>query len=344
MSIQNLQTYNVKEAAKIINVPTGTIKRWEQDFADFLIIPRTKQGARYFTELELKLLKKIKMMRDKNISLENIATSFQPKITEKLDMDAPLVCFQEELLVPEVQENLENQMVVEISHKHEITENPMQGNLEDFFKVLDSYKDNLIEEVKNEIRFGIRKEVLEEVKKEIKKGSVSTVKNISDSIYKSSEHTREEIQELSSVITKSADQTSETIETIKESINNTSEQATETFYAISKNVAAASRETSAEISNLANRISDSSDASAEEFKTLIHYISEATEVTNQEIGTLVETLNKDREFYLNTINNELDHIHEEIHSREEEFKNLVVSFRQTATSKTPPKKWWKFWD
>ena len=85
MSIQKLKTYTVKEAAKIISVPTGTIKRWEQDLADFLIIPRTKQGARYFTELELKLLKKIKQLRDNNISLDVIASSFQPKSAKNLE-------------------------------------------------------------------------------------------------------------------------------------------------------------------------------------------------------------------------------------------------------------------
>ena len=65
---QILRAYSINEVSKKINIPTGTIRQWEKDLEGLLIIPRTKQGARYYTENEITLLNKIKEMREQNIS------------------------------------------------------------------------------------------------------------------------------------------------------------------------------------------------------------------------------------------------------------------------------------
>lgn len=65
---QILRAYSIKEVSKMINTPTGTIRQWEKDLDGLLVIPRTQQGARYYTDQEINILKKIKEMRNQNIS------------------------------------------------------------------------------------------------------------------------------------------------------------------------------------------------------------------------------------------------------------------------------------
>ena len=69
---QFMKAYTIKEVSKKINVPSGTIRQWEKDLGGLLIVPRTKQGARFYTDTEIELLMKIKHMRDKNLSKEMI--------------------------------------------------------------------------------------------------------------------------------------------------------------------------------------------------------------------------------------------------------------------------------
>lgn len=349
MESQFVRSYTIKEVSKMVNVPPGTLRQWEKDLLGLLTIPRTKQGARFYTENEIELLGKIKHMRDKNLSKDMIRELFQ----KHLDVNSEAGSEPFEASIALVQQKNE-----------EASTPPLQGNaqnLDNFFEAMEVYKQNLLRDVKEEIRNGIRKEVLEDVKKEISKGSLHTVRSLSDSIYKSSEKTKGEIKELSSSIEKASEQTSETVRALSHNIVKTSkgtsekitsladrlsessELTSESIKTLTRNLAKTSKGTSDKVNALFRRISETSEASSEEFKTLIHYISNSTEITNHEINSLVETLNKDREFYIDAIYKEREQLQVEIRNREEVFQDLVLSFRKTAAAEENEKSWWKFW-
>jgi DNA-binding transcriptional MerR regulator len=45
-----MRTYTLREAAKKLGVTARILKQWEKEFAECITIPRTKQGARIYTE------------------------------------------------------------------------------------------------------------------------------------------------------------------------------------------------------------------------------------------------------------------------------------------------------
>jgi DNA-binding transcriptional MerR regulator len=283
---QVLKAYTIQEVSKKIQIPPGTLRQWEKDLEGVLFIPRTKQGARYYTEYEISLLEKIKQMRDKNLSKEMIR----------------------ELMSTYLQQSSE-------TFETSLTPAPTPANelmvAENMLHTFDQFKQEFIQEIREEIREGIRKVVLDEVKKEISRGSLQTVKAISDSIYK---------------------QTEKTMDVIKESIAKTSEETSELFRTLSKRLTKNSKATSEEIRTLSNLISESSETTSEEFKTLFA----------EEFNYLTETMHQEREYYMDTIKKERELYKKEIMEREQVFRELVVSFRQTAATKQH-KKWWEFW-
>ncbi|MBT2689696.1 MerR family transcriptional regulator [Bacillus sp. ISL-47] len=310
MDTQYMKAYTIKEVSKLLNVPPGTLRQWEKDLNGLLLIPRSKQGARFYTEHEIALLEKVKQMRDKNLSKEMIRDLMQKHmdLTSEAGSEA-----SETALAPVHQE----------TGVH--TDEHSAMDAEQFMVMMENFKDSLITDVRNEIRNGIRKEVLEEVKKEISKGSLHTVKSLSDSIYKSGEKTKSEIENLSGKIQQS------------------SEDSSEAFGTLSKRVAKSSKRTSDQIHQLTNKLAESSEASSEEFKTMIHYISSSAEVTSTEISSLIETLNTDREIYIETINKEREQYWHEVKQREEVFQDMIVSFRNAAAAQEQTKKWWEIW-
>ncbi len=290
-----MKTYSLKEVTKKINVSPGVIRHWEKEYADFLDIPRSKQGARIFTDLVIEQLLEIKLLADKKVSKELIKQSIQNGL-ETEDIEPPS----------------SSEVCLEIITEDDLTPVPIEEsaikNSELFFEAMETYKKAFLNEVKDEIRSVVRKEVLEEVKKEIKNGSFTTVKSISDSIYKSSENTKAEIQELSVTLEKASEVTADSLQYLANNIANVTIETTEEIYTLSKQLA----ETTEELS---------------------HYV----DVTNNEISSLSETILSDREFLLKERN---QYLHE-VTERELAFQQMLTGFRDVAAAKD--KKWWKFW-
>lgn len=309
MSNQIVNTYTIKEVSKILNVTPSMLRQWEKDLDGLLVIPRSKQGARYYSNDEIKLLETVKQMRNENLSKEKIRELLKNDFQLKTEA-CPTVIETEISLV---------------NHEDRLHLDDKSQEIALLFNTMETFKNQLIDDVNKEIRSGIRKEVLEDVKKEISKGSMQIVKSLSDSIYKSHERTKAEIEELSGQIHKTSEQTSDSIVTL------------------SRRVAKASKGTNEQIRSLTNRVADSSEAAAEEFKTMIHYISSSAEVTHTEISALIETLNEDREIYIETINREREQYWEDVNRRELMFQDLIVNFRHAAASEEKKRPWWKIW-
>jgi DNA-binding transcriptional MerR regulator len=358
-------TYTLQEVSKRLNVPAGTIKRWEKDLHGFLVIPRMKQGARYFTELEIALLTKIKELRGQNMSFQKIAEILFKETDGKEDsVPIPGPSKQTEELAETKDEPLEEieTSVIPVSPPPAVKEQSESSSLEEFFKMMDAYKQNLIEELKSEIRNGVRKEVIDEVKKEIAKGSVHTVKSLSNSIYKLSENTKSEIKELSDLISETSENTNENILTLSHVITATSELTTETIDTLANQIAVTSENTDETLERLSNKIVKTAGQTSEMLEILSDKVTIATKTnadslnalqatvaqtanaTHHELSNLVDAINKDRELYIQTLHEERMHYNQEIRSREAVFQDLVASFRNAAAAKDQKnKKWWMFW-
>lgn len=289
-----MQAYTMKEAAKKINVPQGTIRQWEKELEGLLEIPRSKQGARIYTDAEINILIEIKEFQAKKINKDRIRSWIQTK-------------YKPETLPVPVEEETSLEIISETKPILPIEETSIETT-DDFFLAMNTYKQNFLHEVKEEIRSVVRKEVLEEVKKEISKGALLTVKSLSDSIYKSSSNTQEDIQELSNLVKKTADHT------------------TDSMKYLSNSIASVSHETTEEIYNLSIQISETTED-----------LGKYVDVTNNEIHNLTEALAKDREYFIE----EREQYRHEIRQREAAFQSMLTGFRDAAAAKE--RKWWKFW-
>ncbi|MCM2532061.1 MerR family transcriptional regulator [Neobacillus pocheonensis] len=291
-----MQPYAMKEAAKKIKVPPGTIRQWEKDLNGLLEIPRTKQGARIYTDLEINLLLEIKLMYANKLGIEVIKDWLQKRLEPEREA------------IDEIPDTEPSFTILANEVSQIPTDKAAIQNADQFFDAMDTYKENFLNEVKAEIRSVVRKEVLDEVKKEITKGTLLTVKSISDSIYKSTENTKAGIQELAGTIEKSSEHTVDSLQYLSNRITNVS------------------LETSEEIFTLSQQLSETTEE-------LAHYV----DVTNNEIYSLTEAISKDREHLVK----EREQYRHEISQREVAFQNMLSGFRDVAASKE--KKWWKFW-
>jgi DNA-binding transcriptional MerR regulator len=300
-----MQTFNLKEVSKKINVNKSLIRQWEKDFQEMMVIPRTKQGARIYTESEISLLLDVKELHSKKLSKELIREQLKKRLNPGVSADVVEQQLQEKTMdVTEPNVPIVSEEVTPV-----VSEKTTLQNADQFFDAMDTYKETFLNEVKNEIRTVLRKEVVEEVRKEISKGTFYTVKSLSDSIYKSSANTKVELEELS------------------ENLDKASERTTESLRYLSNSISTASIETSEEIFTLSKQLSESTEQ-------LANYVDS----TNAEIYSLTEVLERDRED-LAKVREEFRH---EIRQREAAFQNMLVSFRDVAATKE--KKWWKFWE
>ncbi len=316
-----MKTYTLKEVAKKINIKPGTLRQWEKDLDDLLVIPRSKQGARIYTDLEIDKLVEIKQLYENKLSKEAIRDVMQ----KKLHPESKNVPESPEVSLEVIEKEDVPEGSLRLNENEDVPESPMVSlevisetftpitiqdaiDAHQFFEAMDEYKQNFLSEVKVEIRTVVRKEVLEEVKKEINKGTYTTVKSLSDKIYKSSANTQAEIHELS------------------ETLEKASELSADSLHYLSNNIANVSLETSQEIYTLSKQLSETSEE-------LSHYV----DVTNNEISSLTEAMSKEREFFLE----ERNQYRHEITQRELAFQQMLNSYRDVASAKE--KKWWKFW-
>ena len=237
-----MKTYTLKEVSKKINIAPGIVRQWEKDYADYLDIPRSKQGARIFTNMEIDQMMEIKYLADKKVSKDMIRQMIQNKQEKEVD-EIPT----------------EPEVSLEIISEKEITPVPIEEsaiwNSELFFEAMETYKKTFLNEVKDEIRSVVRKEVLEEVKKEIKNGTYHTVRSISDSIYKATANTKAEIQELSVTFEKTSEGTADSLKYLANNINNVSLEASIEISSLSKQLSQTSKELSHYVEVTNNEIS-----------------------------------------------------------------------------------------
>ncbi|WP_332698519.1 MerR family transcriptional regulator [Halalkalibacter lacteus] len=60
--------YTIKEVSKSLKISVGKLREWEDMFPNALYVQRTKTGARLYTDYDIETLKKIKILKAKNIN------------------------------------------------------------------------------------------------------------------------------------------------------------------------------------------------------------------------------------------------------------------------------------
>src|SRR5699024_11746869 len=141
-----IKTYIIKDITNSIDVEEGTIRQCEKDFE--LDIPRKKENARYFTEIEIETLEHIKTMREKNLSKAVIK-----ELLDRTEVDPDANQIQTTPDVPQLKQS-------------EVTET--LRNIQKAFETLPEVKEQIVSELKEEIKNDIRDELNEGYKQQNK--------------------------------------------------------------------------------------------------------------------------------------------------------------------------------
>jgi MerR family transcriptional regulator, light-induced transcriptional regulator len=77
-----MKSYTLAEFAKTMGVSPKMIKQWEKDFQTYISIPRTKQGARIYTEAEANFFQNIKSLYEKKLKKYEIMNYLKSQDTQ----------------------------------------------------------------------------------------------------------------------------------------------------------------------------------------------------------------------------------------------------------------------
>lgn len=174
MEGQFMKAYSIKEVQEITKVPSGTIRQWEKDLEGIFNVPRDENRNRYYTNFEIDIIKKIKQMRDKNLSIAMIKDLMR-KHSETLEDDSQLPIVQ-----PSVPQMSQSEAI---------------STLKEIQVALKSFE-GFKEQIKTEIRNEVRNEILTEVTKQIAATSSLSQEQI-NTITSSISNTSEDISKLS---------------------------------------------------------------------------------------------------------------------------------------------------
>lgn len=335
---QMARAYSIKEVSKKISIPTGTIRQWEKDLTGLLVIPRTKQGARYYTDLEVELLTRIKEMREKNVGKEMIRTLLEKHLTghseptsESFEMPVPLK--------PE---------------ETQASTSKQNADLDHFYRSINDFKLEMLNEFRKELEQN-RFMMLDDMKNELSKTALQTVNDVSKSIQRSNDKRKAEMQQLTELVKDSSIQTSECFESLSGDITKASELTSETFGSVSSELKKNSKQTSEKLAALSEVLLNNSEQSSVQIQKELHTVTKIAsletssalmnivnkaEESNVEIRKMTSTLEKKQQELLDSIK-ELRMTKEDIQNREEVFQGMLNSFREVAAAKK--KKWWQVW-
>lgn len=308
------RTYTLKEAARKIKVPPATIRQWEKDFKDILVIPRNKNNARYFTEAEIDLLNKIKALKKNNSSKEEILKQLAKDLHgDPLDAKSlPAETVLETEMYPETE--LVDKTLPQVAAIKKKT------NLEDFLSAIEHYKQEFIRDIQEAVA-SKQAEVMEEIKKEISASSVHTIREISKSIQRANEKRRAELQNVSGKLLQTSEQTVRQFAGLAESLKT---------------------EVKRNYDQLSQKLLETTKSHAKENKNLYSKVNKTMSDAKNSINKTNLSLEEKHQLLLDKLN-EIKQNTEEIQQREEIFQEMLRNFREAAAAKAEKKKWWQIW-
>lgn len=304
----------MKEASRITNIPPATIRQWEKELKDILVIPRNKNNARYFTETEIDVLKKIKELRKNNASKEEIRKQLTKDSNRESLETNPVPA--ETIVQTETYSETE---LVEKTHS-KVTALKKKANIEEFFSAIEKYKQDFIRDIKDAVA-ARQAEVLEEIKKEISASSIHTIREISKSIQRANEKRRGELQNVSNTFLRASEQTAKQFADLAESIKT---------------------DVKMNYDQLSQKLSETTKHHAKENKNFYSKVNKTVADAKNSINKTNLSLEEKHRLLLDKLN-EIKQNTEEIQQREEIFQEMLRNFREAAAAKSEKKKWWQIW-
>ncbi|MBD8068718.1 MerR family transcriptional regulator [Bacillus sp. PS06] len=328
-STQFVKAYSINEVSKKINTPTGTIRQWEKDLNGVLIIPRTKQGARFYTDREIELLLKIKDMRNQNVHKSMIR-----KLLEKYlhsTSEAASESFE-----PEAEEPTNN----EVQLVGDPTPIQQEQDVEAVNFRMEAFKQELLQDIKYEMTQN-KHEIIDELKNELVNHSLHTIQGVSKSIQRSNDKRKAEVEQLSESIHEVSELTSEQFEALSTKVAKYSEGTSEQLETISTSLAKDSERT---YEGISKQITQSIKATTTSNKKTLAKVNHSIGDMRHELNEFSKSLGNEQKQIdqIKQAIQELKEHTETIHQREEVFQELVTNFREVAASREN-KRWWKFW-
>ncbi len=72
----NEESYSISEVAEKLGVSQNTVRNWEKELGDFIMVQRGKTGARTYTILDVSKLEKVNELREQGLTLPTINKVF----------------------------------------------------------------------------------------------------------------------------------------------------------------------------------------------------------------------------------------------------------------------------
>ncbi|WP_227935377.1 MerR family transcriptional regulator [Alkalihalobacillus deserti] len=162
--VNGQKKYTIKEVSKSLKIPVGKLREWEDLFPNALYVQRTKTGARLYKDYEIETLKKIKILKDHNISEENVNFIIDVNTEIKQEGQSDQSREYVEML---------------LSLQNETTET-MQNLTDSFVRLKEEFIQDIKEELKTEMNVGHSK-------------TTSLIQSYSNMIIDTADNTQEEL-------------------------------------------------------------------------------------------------------------------------------------------------------
>ncbi|WP_110114593.1 helix-turn-helix domain-containing protein [Bacillus sp. CGMCC 1.16541] len=357
-----MEHYTIKTVSDLLRVDKRTLKQWEDYLEGYLKIERIN-STRFYTEDQINLLKDVRELVDQKVSWPDIREYVQLMMSDSLqqvattedvaEVNKETEEINEETAHEAKESTLENEptetslSLSDSEHVHgELLEKAK--TYEDVFAALDSFKKDLLFEMRQGIRNEVREEIITEVKKEIEKGNHQTaeiVESVEAFISESSERNVKEVANISKKIIRTNELAFEEIANVMEDITELSKDQKEETIRILNEVAESSDESSKEMRYLLDRFSSNSTVAMNQVKFMVEKLSNSANSTSDELRDLIDSMNEERIYFLKEMEKDRKIHRQNIAEREQMFGEFVQGFRQAAAAEAQRnnKKWWKLW-
>jgi len=323
-----MKAYSIYEASKKLTTSPNRLKKWEKELKDVLYIPRSKNGSRFYTEKEISLLLEAKNLYDQKLPKKEVKEKLTMILQPKPELEQTKEKAEE---MEEIQETPETalELVEEIKPASTaFSPSFAEQNIKMLLHSLEAYKQDFLDEVKDEIRNGMRGEVLNHIKEEIKAGQAQSAMAISTTIERKNDQLKDELK----------DEFRENIEDLTDVIHSHAHKSHTEYEDIRSNIKTLSKISKAERKTYSKQWT-STNSSSKEIKSMIEHLSKS----NDEINKSMEQLHQNDQLLKENLQKEREQLRKEIREREQSFQDLVQSFRDTTAAVEKKKQWWKVW-
>ncbi len=148
MSNHSEESYSISQVAEKLGVSQNTVRNWEKELGDFMMVQRDKTGARTYTSLDMSKLEKVNELREQGLALPTINKVFNT-FYKKEEQDQPQTEQQDQ------QNDLQNQ--IKALTEQQVEE--LKGYLETSMQSIIRVQNAILSELQQYPRKSVRKPI-----------------------------------------------------------------------------------------------------------------------------------------------------------------------------------------